>query len=761
MNMAGLAVGMTCCILIMLWVQDEFSFDRFHKNIDNLYRVVESEEMSSGEIHSWAVVPGPLAPILKSEYPEIINTMRFKRFGSRVIQNDEKIFNENSFCFSDPSIFEMFTFPLLKGDPQTALNGPYSMVITEEIAQKYFGQEDPVGQILKVDNRFDFKITGVMHNVPVNSHLSFSFLVPFETINEFHRKIDDWETYAFAAYVLLQDGTPYLPVSKKIANVIKKHDSDAIAVLSLQPVKDIHLHSEGIHGMGGIGDVKYVYIFSLTAFFILLAACINFMNLSTARSAKRAKEISLRKVVGAGRQQIIKQFFGESLLFTFIAFLFSIALIELLLPAFNNLAAKQISIDYFQPAVFFGLLGVILITGIFSGSYPAFFLSTFKPAAMLKGSKNIKSSNAPLRKILVTVQFALTIFLLISTSVVYNQLEFIRNKKLGYNKEHLVCIPMRGKLNQKYETLRKELIQNSSIVNISAASALPSRIGHSFIASDWEANDQNKKMLVYQMSADNNFLDAFEMKMAAGRYFSKDFTADAAESVILNEVAVEAMGLQSPLGKIFHERKIIGIVKNFHFSSLHNKIAPLIITNDASDFYYCCVKIKSHDLSGTLASIENTWKSAAANFPFSYRFMDERLELLYRTEQRIGLIVKYFTYLAVLICCLGLFGLSSYAAEQRTKEIGIRKVLGASMGSVMLLLSKEFTKWVLLANIIAWPAAWMIMNCWMQGFAYKTEISWQVFVLAGCAALFIALITVSSQAYKAAVSNPAAALRYE
>jgi hypothetical protein len=522
-NITGLAVGMACFILILLWVQDELSYDRFHENTENLYRVVDHEKYSNGEELYFTSNPAVLGPILKEEYPEILEFARFIRGRNIITHYGEKRINDDGFAFADPSFFSLFTFPLVEGDKENVLSGPYSLVISEETARKYFGEKNPIGKTIRIDNRLDFKISAVAKNVPANSHLQFKFLAPFTTIKEFGGELEGWNSFAYATYILLDKNGDYREVSRKIEDVVRQRDEKSIVSLSLQSIKDVHLYSSHIWGLGGDGDIKYVYIFSIIAVFILLTACINFMNLATARSARRAKEVGLRKVVGAAREEIIFQFLGESILIAFIALSFSIALVDLMLPYFNSLSGKQLDLTVggnFNIIIM--MLGTVIATGIIAGSYPALFLSGFQPVTALKGALNLGVKGSAFRKILVSFQFVLTIVLIIGTLVFNRQLHFIRNQKLGFNEEFVLSITLKGDLTQKTGFLKNELMRNGDIVNVSAVSDLPTRIRVSMIVDEWEGRDADEQYLSHLFYADQDFPNTMQMEMVQGRFFSED-----------------------------------------------------------------------------------------------------------------------------------------------------------------------------------------------------------------------------------------------
>ena len=763
-NISGLAVGMACCILILLWVQDELSFDRFHDNSSEIYRVIQDINFVDHST-SWAITQGPLGPALEAEFPEITDSVRYSRQSLRLAYKD-KVFDE-VVAMGDGSIFSVFTFPLLRGDPETALSDPHSLVLTEQLARKYFGSEDPIGRVIKADNQYDFKVTGILKEVPRNSHLQFEALIPFVFGRELNYSVDRWNNSRFNTYVRIQKGISAQEVIAKISRFLDdKPTIEKDAALNLQPLTRIHLYSQYDFDWPR-GDITYVRIFSLVAFFILLIACINFMNLTTARSSNRAREVGMRKVAGACRYHLVGQFFGESLFLAFLAFVLALGLVLLLLPVFNNLAAKEMTFKLLTDGwMWLGLLAIALGAGLMSGSYPAAFLSAFQPARVLKGTLQSGAKSSAFRKVLVVFQFSLTILLIICTLVVYTQLDFMRHKKLGYDKEFLLYFGMRGQMREKYDAVKQELLQNPGVLAVGAGSNVPT-YGYSFSNSlwSWDGKEPGEELLLRATGADADFLETLGMEILDGRNFSKDFSTEEGNALIVNEAAVTALRMADPVGQRLSQPNspgtIVGVVKNYHFRSLRQKIDPLILIYSPQGSSIMFARLKGKNMPQTIAHIESVWNKFAPGFDFRYRFLDEALDDLYRAEQRTGTLFRYFSVLAILISCLGLFGLASYLAEQRTKEIGIRKVLGASLANLVLLLSKDFTKWVLVANLVAWPIAYFAMHLWLQSYAYRIDLHWWAFGAAGFSALAIALITVSYQSIKAAVANPVDSLKYE
>jgi putative ABC transport system permease protein len=771
-NIAGLAIGMACCILILIWVKDELSFDRFHANADAVYRITEHQYDSSGDYFPVAVTPWPLAEALKNDFPEITESARLRIVSGGLIRYKDKKFYENDFVAVDPSFLKIFSFPLAEGDISTALTEPHTILITKETATRYFGNEDPLGKVLTFHNVYDFKVIGLLEDVPHNSHIKFDFLVPFApTLRDFGWT-DSWETNNYTTYVQLVDNASVSQISEKISNYLKKNSPQTQTKLILQPLTDIHLRSDYAIDLYGNTEDKaiYVYAFSVIALFVLLIACINFMNLSTARSEKRSKEVGLRKVVGASRNNIITQFYSESLFMTAISFFAAVCLVYLLLPAFNNVSGKQLTLDSMKEPVFLlGLLGIMLITGLVSGSYPAFVLSSFKPVDSIKGTGlrvSPKSGKSMLRRTLVVIQFTLSVILIVGTLIVYKQIQYMLNKELGYEKESIVYFIKRANLRTQYDAFKSELLRDPNIVGVTSSSDVPTYSVHSTGAFSWEGKNPKTHFLIHQFSVDFDYIKTFDMHIIEGRDFSREFPADAStQSFIVNETAVKAMGLENPVGSKFDlydkTGQIIGVVEDFHFKSLQKAIEPLVLRIEPDRDSYVFAKFRSEHMKEALASIRRVYDSFNTDFPLEYSFLDEAVDRLYDSEQKTKNIFNYFTLIAIFISCLGLYGLAAFMAQQKTKEIGIRKVLGASVMNIMTGLSKEFILLVCLANAIAWPVAYYFMNKWLQHFATKIVLSVWIFIFSSLAALFIALLTICYQSIKAATANPVKSLRYE
>ena len=764
LNITGLAIGMTCTFLILLWVKDEISYDRFFKNADDLYRVLEIQHYSGGEIFPVAVTPSGLAPALKEEYPEIIRSSRYQVNYWLVKKGDENIMERLQNV--DQDFLEMFSIKFVKGDIHTALKEPHSIVLTKKIAEKYFGSEDPMGKTLTINNEVQFTVTGIIEKVPHNSHLDITILTPFIYLKETGADLNNWGNNSYYTYVQLQKGTEYKTIDTKIKDLIKKNNDGSTTDIFLQNVKDIHLHSSGKFAadIGGHGDIAYVRIFGIVALLILIIACINFMNLSTAQSARRAKEIGIRKVAGAGKRKLILQFFGETIFIAFIAHIIAMILVEILLPNFNQLSGKQLNIDYSNVRLYVWLITLILFTGFLAGSYPAIFLSSFKPVYVLKGAIDKNPGHSGLRRVLVILQFSLSIFLIICTLIIGSQLHFIRNMKLGLNKDNIGYFYFGQNINQKRSVLKNELLKNPGIYNVTISNQLPTYIVNSSDGCSWEGKNPEDDILFHMVSVDVDYAKTFKLEMKEGRFFSSDYPGDSLATVI-NEKAAEMIGFKEPVGKILslweYKLKIIGVAKDFHFKSVHNKIEPLIMFMNPYNYNICFVRLNPDKVMETVDYIKKTVKTLDPDSPVFFSFLEKDYDNLYRSERRMDKIFSYFSLLAIFISCLGLIGLSSFIIERRTKEVGVRKTNGAKSVEIFALLSREFMLWVLLSIIIACPVAWYAMNRWLQNYAYHTPISWWIFLTAGFAALAVALLTVSWQSFRAANRNPVEALRYE
>jgi len=755
-NILGLSIGLACSIFIYIWVKDELSFDRYHKNAENIYRVYEKQYYSGGETFLVFATPEPLSRALKQDIPEIVNATRLNLFWEKLlVRYGDKVFNETRGYAADQEALEMFTYPFINGDPAVALRDPHSIVLTKSMAEKYFGNENPLGKSLNINNKYELTITGVMEDVPMNSHVRWEFLVPFEFMLEIWDYPEGlWSSNSFRTYIQTRPGISEEEVEKKIIDFIQKHHETDIE-LYLQPLLKTHLHSI----LGG-GPIQYVNIFTIIAVFILFIACINFMNLSTARSARRAKEVGIRKVSGATRTKLVAQFYGESIFLTLAGAILSIILVKLLIGPFNELSAKELEFRLSNPQIMAAICLIILVTAAFAGSYPAHFLSSFKASDVIKGTYRIGSST--FRKILVIVQFTISVALIICTMVIYKQLQTMNQMDLGFDKSNLLYFTLRDFSN--YPAFKEALLKYPGIENVTATNRVPVTMTNSSWKYNWEEKEPGLEILFQQLFVDFNYTETFRMEMIDGRSFSPEYPTDTV-NFILNEEAVRRMGIESPIGKILYygdnQGQIVGIVKNFNFHHLSRAIDPVVLSLDPDYFTEVVIRIEPAGHDNTIREIEKIWNNYYSGEPFEYQFLDEELEQLYRPEQRMGIIFNVFSLLAILISCMGLFGMASFMAEQRTKEIGIRKTYGSSLFNIFMLINGRFVKWIFLANLIAWPLAWFSMNRWLESYAYRTTISWWIFPLAAAVSIIIGFITVTYQSLRAAATNPADTLRYE
>jgi putative ABC transport system permease protein len=758
--LVGLAAGMAACILILLWVQDELSYDRFHEKADDIYLALEHEAMSDGRVLTYPLFPPAFGPALEKDYPEVLKTVRLRSFRGRVVRVGETSFYEDGLVFADPELLTVFSFPLAVGNPRTALSDPGSILITRKTAAKYFGDSDPVGRVVEIDGAHEFLVTGILEDPPTQSHLRFDFVVPISNLEKYGWKMDGWGSFGIRTYALLRTGTDVGALNGKIERIIQRYNEGSIMTVSLQPLKRIHLYSAGISAAGANGDVRLVLLFSLIAVLILLMACVNFMNLTTARSETRAREVGLRKVVGAKRSNLVFQFFGESVVLALAALVLALVLVQLALPAFNALAGKSIPFPLFSNAVLvLGILGITFATGLIAGSYPALYLSAIRPIRAFRGLTARGGRSVLFRKTLVVSQFVLTTCLFLGTIVVHQQMRFVRERNLGFDKEHVLSLSLKGDLADRHKVLKDRILQNASVLAVSAASDLPAGNRMSISLNDWEGRDTEANYLLDLVSVDEDYLKVFGLQLTEGRFFTPGSEEDA--SIVVNEAALRAMGMKEPLGKRVRNFRIMGVVKDFHFDSLHKTIAPLGLFRASRDFDTLLVKIRGDNIPRTLAAIQEGWSEVAPGYPFDYRFLEDSIADLYRNDRTVGRLINASTALALLIACLGLFGMASFTAERRTKEIGIRKILGASVPSVFALLSRDSFKLVLVANIIAWPLAHVLVTRWLATFAFRISLNVLFFAAAAAAALLIAFLTICFQTLKAAVANPAQSLRHE
>jgi putative ABC transport system permease protein len=776
-NILGLTIGVTCSMFLLMYILDELSFDRYHANAANIYRVV-SNIKEPDNAFTWAVAQQPLAPELRDNYPEVKNAVRFDGFGGKpMFKNGDKSFYEDNIYYADSTVFDMFTYPFIYGDANTALDQPFSIVLTEKLATKYFGTDNALGQTLVNQNNETFKVTGVMKNVPLNSHFIFDALVSGNT----RKENTQWGNFGVYTYIQLPAGYDINKMYASLDKILKEKVDVIFAQYNitikyeLQPITDIHLHSKIQDEAEAGGDISYIYIFGAVAAFMLIIASINYMNLATARSASRAKEVGIRKVMGSLRPQLIAQFITESVVITLLALATSLILIYALLPLFNELSNKELPFGYIlQAPVLLSLIGIVLVIGIVGGSYPALYLSGFNPVTVLKGKLSAKGGNAIFRKILVIVQFAISIFMLISTLIVYDQLQYLRNKDLGFTKEHVIrmLMPTDEQANH-IAAIAESMRQTKGVAAAASSNSSPGfGIGKLLIqVEDNEGKLSERGVDLYNI--DYDFVKTLGMTIVQGRDFSRDFPADTLRGALVNEAMVRRMSWKDPIGKKFVfkgagpngtdiEKQVVGVVKDYHQNSLYDAIEPLMINlNTKNNFLF--IKTEPGDVRESLAAVEKTWKELYPNYPFDYQFLDQDFNSQYKSDEKRSQIFTAFSGLTIFIACLGLLGLAAFTTEQRTKEIGVRKVIGASVGGLVLLVAREFFVLVGIGTVLAYPFAWYVTSRWLRSFAYKIELSneWLTFILSALLAGIITLLTVGYHVMRAASANPVKALRDE
>jgi len=782
-NISGLTAGIVCCLLILLYVRYELSYDKFYEKADSIYRIA-MEDKTPNDIRHWGWTSVMMATVLKNEYPEVKQCTRIlTEMGETQITYGENSNIEKRVMYADSLFFDLFTIPLISGNEETVLKNPNSVILSEAAAWRYFGNEDPVGKTIKVRNWWaentDHIITGVAENIPPNAHFHFDFLISYNSTRVSQSR--SWGYTQIFNYILLEEGCDALAFEAKLPDLVRKYDAPIVEEvrnisydeylalgydtrLYLQPLKDIHLKSKLEHEIEATGNITYVSMFTIIAVFILLIACINFMNLSTARSVNRAKEVGVRKTLGSFRKQLVIQFLTESVLLSFIALVIAMLIIAIILPTFRAYSGTDLRMDYFENSIFLpGLLVFAAFVGILSGCYPAFFLSSFKPISVLKGAMRPSSKGHWVRNGLVVFQFIASIALISSTLIIKNQIDYMLNKDLGYNKDHVIVLSNGQSLGQYSDAFKNEVKRDHNVINIGGSGGYPARALHVARFRMKDA-DPSESVLLFNTSIDYDFIETIELEIVQGRGFSREMSMDTS-SVVINEAAVRALGVTDPIGKSldsFRPLNIIGVVKDFHFRSLHYDVGPLVLFLNRRDYCrFISIRVRAADIQQTLSQVQNIWDQFAQGQPFNYTFLDQNIAQLYSTEDKTGEISTIFSFLAIMIGCLGLFGLATYTAEQRTKEIGIRKVLGASVTNILILLSKEFAKLVFFAFVIAIPISYFIMNNWLKNFSFSISISAYIYMIAGFATLFIALITVSYQVIKAANQNPVDSLMYE
>jgi len=777
-NVMGLAVGIAASVLVMLYVIDELGYDRFHENADRIHRVTADwSNKGDSKIHQLGT-PWILAKTIRDKYPQVEALTQISGpLGDIVLRKDELALKETEVFAADASFFDVFSFPLLKGDPRAALRDPNTIVLSESLAAKIFGQDDPVGRTIDVQvsgRRTPQLVTGVMRDVPRNSHFRFEMLVSMPTI--YPTPSTGWTNNNYTTYLLLAKGVTRAQMEEKLVEIDRVEYEGGREhipwIWTLEPVTRIHLHSDLVTGNQPNGSIAYVRLFTLVALLILVIAGINFVNLATARSARRAREVGIRKVVGSTKSQLVGQFLGESVLLSLVGLAFAVGLIQIALPAYRRLAGRALALPYFgSPWVIPGLIGLALAVGVLAGLYPAFFLSSYKQAEVLKGSRygGRNRGALALRNGLVVFQFAMSVILIVGSLVISRQLDFIKNQRLGFDKDNVVVIRNADNLGPSLEAFRERLKQRTDITGVTAVGDIPG-----WGTPNWgigvEGVDRERPLNMNFMTCDQDFAGVLDIRMNEGRFLSRDHPSDAG-AVVINGKAKEYFGLADPVGKklrIWWTKKdltIIGVIDDFHFESLHRDVRamgyllPEAVNSTRKPFLLA--KIRSARTTEVLSHIERSWTSLADGLPFEFSFLDDRIDGLYQNDNRAGKIISLFSALAVFVSCLGLFGLAAFVTEQRTKEVGIRKILGARLSSIIWLHAGQFVKWVAVANLVAWPVGYWMMSRWLRGFALRTSLDAGIFLASGLAALAVAALTVGAQVLRAARANPADALRYE
>ncbi|MBV9963024.1 MAG: ABC transporter permease [Parafilimonas sp.] len=788
-NLFGLTIGLTCCLLILTYILNELSYDKYNKDADQVYRITRTFYDGDGkETLDLSTISPPFGYYLPTDFPEIEKMTRLLNNGTAPLRYKDKLINEQNVYFADGNLFDVFSVKVTEGNPKTALNEPFSVMLTEETAKKYFGNEDPINKVLRANNQFDVKVTGVYKAFPANAHLHPNILVSFNTLKDStvygeENLRTNWGNNSFFTYIKLPKGYNIENMKARFPAFLDKHMAGQYGAnkpskgtkLDLQKLTDIHLYSHTDYEAEPNGDINRVYVFSAIALFILLIACINYMNLSTARSALRAREIGIRKVVGASKTELVVQFLSESILITWSAIIIAFLLLYFTLPWLNKVSAQNLSISILLKwQVLVPLFLSPFLIGFISGIYPALFMSSFQPVKTLKGLFKTGGSNISFRKVLVITQFSISIILIITTIVVFQQLHYMQNASLGYDKGHIVTLPYYTQLNDQYESFRNTLLQNPGIKDVGRSSRIPTGRLLDDMGASVAGGDSlvPLKSEIRYVATDYDFIPTYGIHIDAGRNFSRNYGTDTS-NFIINEAAVRSVGWKSAQDAVGKNMKygfltghIIGVMNDFHFESLHEEIKPMIFimpaTASNNSFYNSIsIKIAGNNMDAALATLKNTWQKYLPDLPYQYTFLDENFSKLYDAEQKQETIFTTFACVAIFIACLGLFGLSAFAISQRVKEIGVRKVLGANTGTIVTLLSKDFLKLVLIAAIIAFPVAWYAMDKWLSDFAYRVKMQWWVFLFAAFAAALIALFTVSFQAIKAALANPVKSLRTE
>lgn len=770
-NILGLATAIACCIMIALYVFHERGYDRFHKNADRIVRVT-MEFASDGTPNKVGVTGNKVYPDFKRVFPEVENGVRTYP-ASEIVQYGNKVFDEKKFLYADSTFFNIFSFRLLRGNPSHALDKANQVVLTESSAQKYFGNEDPIGKTIRINNAKDYLITGISEDCPSASQIKFDFIASFYSLPEEDYKEESYFDASYYTYLLLNSPSSIKPLQDKIFPFLHSLDKTMndkhYLKLYIQPLTQVHLYADVEDGLEPAGDYHYIYIFSVIALLILCIACANYVNLTTARATERAREVGVRKVMGALRKQLFYQFIGESIITVLIALLSALLLFKLLLPAFNQLASREFKfLEILRPNILLTLLIILFVIGLLGGSYPALVLSRFNPIKVLKGNFKTGAQGAWLRKSLIVIQFFISVGLIVCTLVIYSQLNFIQNKKIGYNRDQIVVLPVDSQIKEKLPALRSELLNYAAVGNITICNQLPT-----FIPGKYFLGTPERNMTVTAVRTDRNFVNTLQLKILAGNNFSEADQQFADSSIpnrplLINETLAKSFGwspvqaIGKPLDFQGRSGKVIGVINDFHFSSMHQSIGPIVLfLSNYTRNLLVKLNVTGNQTAAALQFMKEKWDALIPHRPFEYRFLDEEFNNLYSTETKTGRLFYFFAILAIALACLGLLGLATFTAQQRTKEIGIRKVLGASVTGIITMLLKDFLTLVIIAALIAYPITWWAMHTWLQSFAYRINLSWWIFGLAGGIAILIALFTISFQAIKAGLANPVKNLRTE
>lgn len=764
-NVLGLAIGVAACFLMVVFIRHELSYDRYHEHGDRMYRLT-FEVNAGGTIYQLADSPGPAGPALEKTFPEVEVAARIKAPGETLVSARGEAFKESRFYYADPELLDVFSIAHVSGDLRAALTTPHTVLLTESTAKKYFGAADPLGKVLRVGEHREFTVGGLVADPPDNTHVPFDFLASFASLHDVDGEpLEIWGTVAnYYTYFLLTPGTEPATLSKKLESLTEQHLPVENFKLGLQPVPSIHLHSNLGNELQPNSDIRYVYLFAAIAGFILLLACINFTNLATARASVRMREVGIRKVMGADRRQLAGQFLGESVLFTLFAVLLGAFLAELFLPVLNATTSRSLSIDLAaQPVLLAALVVIGLIVSVVAGSYPAFVLSSFRPIEVLHGRRRLTTGSL-FRKGLVVFQFGVTSVMLIGTVVVSRQMDFIREMKLGFEREQILFLELNDDLRARFGVLKQLLAEDPGVVNVSGSSSIPTRGYAAYFARPEGGADEEPVLLPY-FWVDGDFLDTYGISLVEGRWPPPGAADDSIRTVVVNETAVRQYGLDNPIGKRLTSTdftaRVAGVVRDFHVSSLRESISPLTIHPIESNFRYVSVRVRPGDVEKTIARLKGAWDRFAPGYPFDYTFLDDQIDGLYESERRLGRAAVYFSALAIFIACIGLFALAAFTISRRRKEIGVRKVMGATVTAIVVLLSKEFTRLVLIGFVVAVPVAHVLMDHWLEDFAYRVSLGFDTFVVAGLSAVTVAFAAVAFQTIRAGMSNPVDSIRYE